>query len=72
MNSWAKSRKIELTWLLLGMFYKCRLNFRQTGPIFGENAMEISNLDGETGFPKGSIPVDELRMLGVNSGMRCP
>lgn len=64
--------KIELIWLLLGMFYKCRLNFRQTGPIFGENAMGTSNLDRETGFPKGSIPVDGLRRQGVNSGMRCP
>jgi len=24
------------------MFYKCRLNFRQTGLIFGENAIEIA------------------------------
>jgi len=39
---------MELIWLLLGMFYKCRLNFRQTGLILGENAVEIANLDGET------------------------
>jgi hypothetical protein len=38
--------RIELIWLLLGMFYKCRLNFRQTGMIFGENAMKITNLEG--------------------------
>jgi hypothetical protein len=42
--------KIDLIWLLLGMFYKCRLNFRQTGLIFGENATEIADLGGETGF----------------------
>jgi hypothetical protein len=54
------------------MFYKCRLNFRQTGMIFGQNAMKITNLEGEPGFPKGSIPVDVLRRLGVNSVMRCP
>jgi hypothetical protein len=40
--------------------------------IFGENAMKITNLEDETASPKGSIPVDELRRLGVNSGMRCP
>jgi len=28
------------------MFYKCRLNFRQTGMIFGENAMKATNLEG--------------------------
>jgi len=30
------------------MFYKCRLNFRQTGMIFGENGMKITNLEDET------------------------
>jgi len=25
------------------MFYKRRLNFRQTGMIFGENAMKVTN-----------------------------
>ena len=38
--------RIELIWLLLGMFYKCRLKFRQTGMIFGENAMKVTNLEG--------------------------
>ncbi|MGA8441332.1 MAG: hypothetical protein WB762_03295 [Candidatus Sulfotelmatobacter sp.] len=33
--------------------------------------MKITNLEGETGFPKGFIPFDGLRRLGVNSGMRC-
>jgi hypothetical protein len=28
------------------MFYKCRLNFRQTGMIFGGNAMKVTNLEG--------------------------
>jgi hypothetical protein len=28
------------------MFYKCRLNFRQTGISFGENAMKVTNLAG--------------------------
>jgi hypothetical protein len=32
------------------MFYKCRLNFRQTGMIFGENAMKITNLEVERLF----------------------
>jgi hypothetical protein len=27
------------------MFYKCRLNFRQTGMIFGGNPMKVSNLE---------------------------
>jgi len=31
------------------MFYKCRLNFRQTGMIFGENAIGLANLDGMKG-----------------------
>jgi hypothetical protein len=35
--------RIELIWLLLGMFYKRRLNFRQTGMILGENAMKVTN-----------------------------
>jgi hypothetical protein len=38
--------RIELIWLLLGMFYKCRLNFRQTAMIFWENAMKVTNLEG--------------------------
>ena len=28
------------------MFYKCRLDLRQTGMIFGENAMKVTNLKG--------------------------
>jgi hypothetical protein len=38
--------RIELIWLPLGMFHKCRLNFRQTGIIFGENAMKVTTLEG--------------------------
>jgi hypothetical protein len=38
--------RIELIWLLLEMFYKCRLSFSQTGMIFGENAMKVTNLEG--------------------------
>jgi hypothetical protein len=38
--------RIELICLLLEMFYKCRLSFRQTGMIFWENAMKVTNLEG--------------------------
>jgi hypothetical protein len=42
------------------MFYKCRLNFRQTGMIFGENAMKVTNLEGlqDGGSPAGAIRFD--------------
>jgi hypothetical protein len=42
------------------MFYKCRLNFRQTGMIFGENAMKVTNLEGlqDGGSLAGAIRFD--------------
>ncbi len=41
MDSLLKSPKIKSMLLLLGMFYKCRLDFRQTGLIFEENTQSV-------------------------------
>jgi hypothetical protein len=37
MDSLVKSAKFKSIWLFLGMFYKCRLDLRQTGMILEEN-----------------------------------
>jgi hypothetical protein len=50
------------------MFYKCRLDFRQTGLIFKENKVGPLPFCGvRLPQEEGSSPVDELLMLGATA-----
>ena len=65
--------KFKSIWLLLGMFYKCRLDFRQTGMIFEENTLIRAILRCTRSYRKTVHPrLTNYSMLGVNSGKRCP
>ena len=46
--------------------------FPSNGHDFWGKPMKIIDLEGETGFPRGSIPVDGLRRLGVNKRHEVP